>query len=117
MKSLGTVRGFTPWDYLDLIKSGKIKVQESNNFNSLIQKALMKRVEGAYINIAVGRHHLAKEMKKPGALVFDPGLPHTKSEYKLSTINHPEVLGEFNQFMKENKALVDRLKAKYRLRD
>lgn len=105
--------GFTAWDYLDLIQKGTVAITENSSFEGLLKQVLMGRVDGAYINTEVGRYQLETILKKPGELVFDPSLPHTKSVYLLSTITHPEVINEFNQFLKNKAALVQQLKAKH----
>lgn len=116
LKVLGTVRGFTPWDYMADINKGTIRVQEVNDFSSSLQQGMAKRVDGVYMNVDVGNYQLASVLKKPGGLVFDEGLPHTKSAYKLSSLKHAQVIAEFNEFMKKNKAQVEALKKKYQLK-
>lgn len=113
VKVLGIVRGFTAWDWLDRIKGGTVQVQENNSFGALLDQALLGRVDGVYANVAVVNHLLEAKLKKPGALVFDPGLPHTKSAYHLSTIRHPKLVAEFNEWMHDNQASIDRMKAEY----
>ena len=115
VKKIGTVRGFTPWTYLDMINQGKIKVVENNSFVSLIKQTLKGRVSGAYLNVSVAKHQLDEVMKTPGALVFDENLPHTKSSYFLSTIKYPKVMKEFNAFMKNDRKIVNKIKNKYKL--
>ena len=111
MKTLGTVTGFTPFDYLDLIKAGKVEMKENPSLEGLIQQALAGRVDGAYASVAVINYQLDK-MGKSAGLVFAAGLPHTKSGYSLSSIKHPELVAEFNQWMKDNASMIADLKAK-----
>lgn len=113
LKVLGAVRGFTPWDWLDAVKSGAVKLQENNSFSAMLETALAGRVDGAYGNVAVAANVLENNLKQPGALVFDAGLPHTRSHYHLSSIKHPPLIAEFNAWMKANAAAVSALKAKY----
>lgn len=115
VKKIGTVRGFTPWTYLDMINQGEIKVVENNSFVGLIKQTLKGRVNGAYLNVAVAKYQLDEVMKKPGALVFDESLPHTKSSYFFSTIKYPKVMKEFNAFMKKDRKIVNTIKRKYKL--
>ncbi len=99
LKTIGTIRGFTPWDYLDLIKVGKVDINESNGIIPLIKMTLIERIDGAYINVDIARYQLENSFHKPNALVFDPDLPHTKSFYHLSSIKHPEIIEEFDKFL------------------
>ncbi|MCP4345181.1 MAG: amino acid ABC transporter substrate-binding protein [Desulfobacterales bacterium] len=113
-KRLGTVLGFTAWEYLDHIKAGKIKEDYAPRYENMIKKTLVKRVDGAYSCVAVLNYQLEK-MNKPGALVFDPSLPHTKSSYLLSSVKYPEVIIQFSEWLVQKKAFVDKLKLKYKV--
>jgi polar amino acid transport system substrate-binding protein len=112
---LGTILGFTPFDYLDKIGDGSVKVTENPNLDSLVRQLESSRIEGAYVNIAVAMYHLREVAKKPDLLVFDPSLPHTRSAYSLSSINKPEVIAQFNGFLSENKAEIQAIKDKYQV--
>lgn len=112
-KTLGTLRGFTPWDYLGLIKTQQIKARELNTLDSLIQMAQNERVDGAYFNVAVANYFLTHNMNKPGTLVFDPDLPHTNSTYSLSTLKHETLLKQFNAFLDEESVWISALREKY----
>lgn len=115
IKSLGTVRGFTPWDYLGLVESGQIKVQEVNSFQQSLLQGINARVDGVYMNLEVGHYHLNNVLKLPGALVFDEALPSSKGFYTLSSTKNGQVIVEFNKFLIEHATEVSALKAKYGL--
>lgn len=110
---LGVVRGFSPWVMMSYIDKGKIKTHEVNSWKGLIKLALYGRVDGAYFNIAVGRYNLEKHFNKKDALVFASSLPHDKSNYKMSTIKHPELLDKLNQFLVSDEA--NKIRNKYQL--
>ena len=112
LKSLGLIRGFTPWEYLDRIKSGALKTEENNDYEALLKKTIRGRADGAYSNIVVVRHKL-EQMGQPDALVFAESLPHTKSAYHLSSLKHPEVIEAFNAWMEQNADTVQSLKEEY----
>ena len=116
LKKLGTVSGFTAWDYLSLIKEGKIDIKETNNLHSLIKLTSIHRYDGAYFNIDVARYYLQNTLKMPDLLIFDPELPHTKSSYSLSSFKHPEVIEQFNQFLIEQAEWIRKIKEKYQIR-
>lgn len=103
-KKLGVVRGFSPWVMMSQVESGKIKTHEVNSWEGLIKLALHGRVDGAYFNIAVGQYNLEKHFNKKDALVFATNLPHDKSNYKISTIEHAELLTKLNQFLLSEEA-------------
>jgi len=112
---LGTQRGFTPWPYLPQIESGQLSVSLSNHVSSLLQMAVNGRVDAIYLNLQVARHALTVDRLPADALVFDPSLPHVEGHYFLSSQHHPEVIAEFDAFLRKNPALLRRLKAKYAL--
>ncbi len=113
LKILGTVMGFTPWPYKEMIDKGKIKVSENSNFQGLIRQVIKGRVSGAFLNPVVTDYQLNNILKMPGKLVYDPELPFNKSDYLLSTIKHQVVIDSFNKFLTENKDFIQRLKDKY----
>lgn len=113
LKNIGTVMGFTAWDYMDMIKSNKITVSENPNFANLLKQTIAGRTDLAYSNIAVAKYHLENTLSSKDALVFNPNLPHTKSSYLLSSQKHKKVLEELNVFLKDNKDKINELKKKY----
>ena len=117
LKVLGTAMGFTPWDYLGHIKSKKIRLHENRSFTGLLEQVINGRIDGAYINITVSDYHLREIMKRPGALVFDPGLPHTKDSYHLSTKTQPQLIKKVNTFLKQKKKEIEVLKGKFGISD
>ena len=117
IKVLGTVLGFTPWSYMKLIKAGEVKVIENNSFDGLLEQVIMGRINGAYMNPVVARYRLNKVLKKPGALVFDPDLPHIKDAYRVSSLKNPAIIDHLNRFLKENAQLVREIKARHDIRE
>lgn len=115
LKKMGTVRGFTTWEYIDEIEKGEIKLMESTTFTGLIKQVLKNRINGAYFNVAVCNYQLKEVLKTPGALVFDDTLPHTKSNYFLSTIRYPKLINAFDDFLIKEKPAIDALKNKYQV--
>ncbi len=51
------------------------------------------------------------------ALVFDPDIPHTRSYRHLSSFKYPEVIDEFNIFLKKHSTIIKNLKLKYKVED
>ncbi len=117
LKTLGTIMGFTAWDYLDLIKTKKITLKENTDFDVLLLQTINKNIDGAYINIVVADYHLNEILKKPEALIFDETLPYTKSSYFFASIKYPHIIEEFNKFLEEEKDFVAKVKAKYKVEE
>jgi len=113
LKTLGVLRGFTAWDYLDDISSKAIKLKEGSSLKSLVQMVSADRIDGVYFNVIVAKYFMENTLFAKDSLIFDKTLPHTRGNYYLSTIKHPKIMVSFNKFLKENGALVESLKAKY----
>lgn len=114
LEKLSTVRGFTPWTYIDQVNNGDITLYQQNNVQQLIQFVLAGRAQGAYFNIDVLRYQL-RQMNQEGALTFQEHLPHDQSYYYLSTLEHPSVIDEFNQWLADNPDRVAQIKAEFSL--
>lgn len=115
MKKIGTVLGFTIWDYLKDIESGSMKASEYPDFSELLRAGVKGLVDGVYINIAVGNYHLEESLKQPKALVFDPKLPHTRDSYRLSSLKHPALLERFSSFLKSHAKELDAIRKRYKV--
>ena len=113
IQRLGTVSGFTPWAWMERIKSGKTVLSENTRFDALVRQTLSGRVDGAYASVAVINYQLDHVLKNPGALVFNPALPHSRDNYHLASIKRPDVVIEFNDWMRKNRAWIAALKKKY----
>ena len=113
LKTLGSPRGFSPYEYMDAVKAKKIALKEGNSLKSLLKMAESNRIDGVYFNIIVARYFLEHTSFNNDLIIFDKDLPHTRAHYHLSTIKHPELIEEFNAYLNNNRAEVETLKAKY----
>lgn len=111
-KVLGTMTGFTPWNYLDLIRDKRVTVFENDSFISLLKQVTLNRVDGAYVNVEVAKYQLREVLHQPGALVFDPDLPHTADYYYLSSVRHPAIIKQFNHFLATEPAVYEQIRKK-----
>ncbi|GAB1260000.1 hypothetical protein NBRC116495_07070 [Aurantivibrio plasticivorans] len=113
LKSLGYVRGFTPWPYLPEIESKKLKAVQVNALESLLKMVKAGRIEAAFVNISVA-HALMKDMRiTKDELSFSEGCPHDASNYLLSTKQYSDVVTQFNEYLASSK--VATLRSKYNL--
>ena len=113
IKTLVTVAGFTPWAWMDLIKSKQVTLRENANFTALAQQVISRRADAAYASVAVVNYQLEHVLKTPGALVYNSKLPHSKDSYFLSTLDYPEMIAEFDAWQKSKQDFVRKLKKKY----
>ena len=113
LKDLTMVLGYTPWPYVEYIDNAKIREWQIPNFQGAIKMVLSKRVDGLYVNIAVGQYQLKHIFGREGALMFDRNLPHITDAYYLSSVMHPEVIAQFNEFLAEEAEAIEALKIKH----
>ena len=76
---LGTIPGFTTRGYDGLVAQGGTALEYNPHLTALVQQVLLGRLDGAYANIDVVQFILREELGAPGALQFQPSLPHTQS--------------------------------------
>ncbi|MDQ3233565.1 MAG: transporter substrate-binding domain-containing protein, partial [Pseudobdellovibrionaceae bacterium] len=111
LKKIGSFRGFTIWDYKKDIDQKRIKVKSYDSVRQLVMAGLKGSVDGIYLNIKVAQHYLSQiqsEQQGIGSLEFQDRLPFTRSNYRLSSIQHGQVLQQFNQYLQDNAAFVQR---------
>lgn len=113
LKTLALVDGWTPRGYEQQVQAGRIALAPSADLKQMIHSALKKQADGAYFNVVVATFYLDNIRAKPGALVFDPSLPHTRSAFHLSTVKQDELIERFDRFLIDHAKDVAALKAKY----
>ncbi|MBS1192004.1 MAG: hypothetical protein H6R10_3796 [Rhodocyclaceae bacterium] len=113
IRTLGIVSGFTPWAWKEAIARGQVTLRENTDLAALAEQVIARRVDAAYGSVAVMNYRLDHVLKTPGALVFNPRLPHSRDHYFLSTLKHPDVLRDFNDWLRNNPGLVRGLKTRY----
>ncbi len=116
LHTLGIVRGFTPKRFLPQIQSGGLQVSEAGDPSRLIRMALAGRVDGVHVALPVARYQL-DQLGRPGALVPSTALAPAAYEYhyRLSSVGQPELVADFNRFLREESAAVAALQHRYGL--
>ena len=110
LSSLVTVRGFTPFIFLDDIAKGSIKLQETSDLAAVIKMVSAGRAQGGFANITVAERYMKDTLKTPSLLVYDDTIPTAKSDISLSTTKHPKVIEEFNAFLQSHAQWIADLK-------
>ncbi len=110
LTSLVTVRGFTPFIFLDDIAKGSIKLQETSDLAAVVKMVSAGRAQGGFANITVTQRYMSDTLNTPNLLVHDDSIPSAKSDISLSTIKHPKVIKEFNAFLQSHAQWVADLK-------
>lgn len=115
IRTLGTVSGFTPFAWLDVLREGRVQIKENPRMDLLLKQVALERLDGAYASVAIANYQLESTLGMPSALVFDPRLPHSRDYYRMSTLAHAQVIAEFNAWLAANgtqvKAIKDRIGA------
>jgi polar amino acid transport system substrate-binding protein len=115
LKTLVTVRGFTPFNFLEDIAKGKLKLNEVDSIKTLIMMVENKRGDGGYMNVSVANYYMENILKTPGVLVYDEQLPKSISEISLSSITKPQVIEQLNSWMAANESWINEMKSKYKV--
>jgi len=113
LRRLALVDGWTPRGYEQSVQAGQIALAPSADLKQMIHAALKKQADGAYFNVVVATYYLDNIRAKPGALVFDPSLPHTRSAFHLSTVKQGELVEHFDRFLVDHAKEVSAIKARY----
>ena len=114
IKTLGIIAGLKPWLAIPFDVKDSLTVSENLSVSGLLGKGIRNRVDGVYTNLMVASR-LLEDMGSKDKLIFDPGLPSATGDYHLSTITHPKVLREFDEFMKTRTELVNSIRRKHGL--
>lgn len=111
--TLGTVTGFTPFAWREHLDGGRVRLVENAQMKPLLRQVIAGRIDGAYASVAVALQALDRDLRQPGALVFDPSLPHSKDSYFLSSIKHAGLIQRFNAWLAANAARVQAIKDRH----
>ena len=114
VKSLGTILGFYPTLWLEKVKSGELRLHEESSPLSVIRHVLHGNVDATNLDGNVVHHNLAK-LNRTGELIFNQSIKNIFYTLHLSSIKYPEVITQFNQFLKNNSLLVSEIKRKYQI--
>lgn len=116
MTDYGTIYGFTPWKFQDLIDAGQVELKTASRPVNLIRMALAQRVTAFNLAVPVAEYHF-DELGLDGRFVPAPRLmPQTDSHYHLSSLKHPELIQAFDRFMQSQQIEVNLLLQKYGLK-
>lgn len=114
-RTLGFIRGFTPWKFQEQVATGQVQIKHSPNPQGLIHMTLSGYIDAANMAQQVAHYHL-KQKGQPDSLVIEPRLlPLQDSHYYLSSIQHPQLIRRFDNFLASEHKAVHALKLKYGL--
>lgn len=117
VKSLATIFGFFPTLWYDRINQGKLTVVTENTPYAVVKHLLHGNVEVVNIDYNVILHNLKLHNMPEDSVVLNRQIHHENYAYHLSSINYPNIIDEFNQFLADNKLLIAQLKAEFNIQE
>jgi ABC-type amino acid transport substrate-binding protein len=114
LHSIGTVRGFTMPSYQSYIDRAQLHAVEGSSLDSLLLALASGSVDAVYADFHVAQQRL-KLLRLEDKLAMAPQLPVDHSDLDLATLQHPDVVQAFNQFLRDNEAFILTLKRRYGL--
>ncbi len=125
LKKMAIVRGVTPTRYNALIKKGQLELVEYSSVHAIIVSAMTGRVDGAHTWSEIAHYYLAKIKKEKWfnkeanqvEMVSDTRFfDKHEGVFYLSTIKHPEVIKNFDDFRVKYQSQIIAIKNKYHLK-
>ena len=114
IKKLGTVTGFYPTLWIDRITSGETELIESDGINSAVKHLIYGNVDAINLDQNVIAHTLTL-LNDKSEILLNKNIYHETYSYHFSSIQYPQVIAEFNQFLRDNGKLIKQLKKKYQI--
>lgn len=113
IKTLGTISGFFPTLWYDRLQNKTIELVEVSSPYSLIKHLLHGNIDAINIDKNVIDYNLKLLQQDGDAILLSTHIKHERYAYHFSTILHPEVIQEFDEFLDKNSLRVAELKRKY----
>lgn len=112
IKKLATILGFVPTLWFDKVESKELKLIEDNSPYGIVKHMLHGNVDATNIDANVIRYNL-KLLANPEAIILNTNIKHEVYSYHLSSIKHPEIIKQFDDFLQNNPSLLQQLKKKH----
>lgn len=113
---LGTMFGFTPSaKWKDYLAQGKLQLISDPSMKVLTRMLLKEMVDGLDVDMSVVQHQLSLLNLPTETVTFAQKVPHTTLNYRMSTINHSDIIKRFDAFMANKQTVVDGIAAHYPL--
>jgi|TARA_B110000438_G_C15806668_1_gene647718 hypothetical protein len=113
IKRLGTMFGFYPTLWIDRVQNNSIELVESHSTFSLVKHLLYGNVDAINIEKNVIDYTLKLMGKEEDTIVLNKHIKHERYAFHFSSILHPEIIQEFNQFLNTNSQQIAEMKHKY----
>lgn len=113
IKRLGTILGFFPTLWDDRVENNSLKLVETSSTYSLIKHLLYGNVDAVNIDKNVIDYNLTLLQQDVDAIVLNKHVKHEGYAYHFSTMLHPKIIAEFNNFLASHSQLVTEMKKHY----
>lgn len=109
---IGTILGFTTPGIDEIVKSNEFTLVQVQSIEQLVHMLVSERVQGVYFNEKVALAQ-AKKMYPSVKIKNSERVQPFEYGYHLSSINHPELINAFNQFLDSHAVAITRIKKRY----
>jgi hypothetical protein len=100
----------------DLVDSGEVTLVPVITPMAELQLLALGRVDAADVDYFVSQYQIKANPRFKG-FTFDPTLPYSKVDFKLSTINQTHLIDEINLFVRSQPQIINKLKLEYGLEE
>jgi hypothetical protein len=113
IKSLGTMFGFYPTLWIDRVQNNTIELVESYSTFSLVKHLLHGNVDAINIEKNVIDYTLKLMGEEEDTIVLNKQIKHERYAFHFSSILHPEIIQEFDQYLITHSQQIAEMKHKY----
>jgi hypothetical protein len=115
IKKVGTILGFSLPGIAKPVANKEFETVKTKGIEQLIHMLVSERVQGVYFNESVALD-IAKKLYPETQLSTHSQYPPFQYAYHLSSINHPELITQFNQFLTSHSKQVASIRNRYGLK-
>lgn len=105
INQVGTILGFSVPGIAQSVANNELETVKAQEIEQLIHMLMSNRVQAVYFNESVALS-LSKKMYPKQSLARHSKYPPFEYAYHLSSIKHPEIIQDFNRFLKSHKKQV-----------
>jgi len=115
IKKVGTILGFSTPGIAKAVANKEFETVKTKEVEQLIHMLVSNRVQAVYFNESVALD-LVKKIYPKKQLSIHSQHPPFQYAYHLSSINHPELITQFNQFLNSHAEQVAKIRQRHGLK-
>ncbi|WP_148862870.1 transporter substrate-binding domain-containing protein [Marinobacter fonticola] len=110
---VGIIRGFdVARDKLNVLDGLNLQYLETSDYEGLLSVMVLERVDAVFANIGIVEWR-TRNWSENDKFSFRAGLPSHSSHYRLSSINHVQLIRQFDTFLAVNASAIEKLQRKW----